>query len=222
MGLNVEHGRCKAFHTKWYYNSDIGACEVFVYGGCGGNANRFDSYKECRATCMPADSPTEPEVPVTEETTKPPFIEAGKPWYGVNEKNQIPITSTVLPDLSETKAPVQEEVKVEGGEIVEDEVKTQHVTEAATNLRSILGFKSTTVEYILVVVVLVIVAVSVLLLVVVSLVHMTRKMRKADKKEKVLEGLAYQYRERLVGCLSRDQGFPTELHDRGSSRTRLH
>ena len=50
--LPLNNGDCKSMLRRWYYNSDRGLCEVFVYGGCGGNGNRFDSYSECRATCM--------------------------------------------------------------------------------------------------------------------------------------------------------------------------
>jgi len=49
--LYSDVGRCKAAFRKFFYNSNTGKCEPFVYGGCGGNANRFDSVAQCEQTC---------------------------------------------------------------------------------------------------------------------------------------------------------------------------
>merc|ERR1712076_51002 len=48
MSLNVcslkpEAGPCEAIQVRYYYNQENETCEKFVYGGCGGNANRFIS-----------------------------------------------------------------------------------------------------------------------------------------------------------------------------------
>ena len=45
-------GRCKSYQTKWYYNRDSGKCEIFYYTGCAGNANNFETWEECAATCL--------------------------------------------------------------------------------------------------------------------------------------------------------------------------
>ena len=42
-------GPCKAATTKWTF--DEGTCHKFVFGGCRGNENRFDSKAECKAKC---------------------------------------------------------------------------------------------------------------------------------------------------------------------------
>ncbi|XP_040069003.1 PI-actitoxin-Aeq3a-like [Ixodes scapularis] len=44
-------GHCYAYFVKYYYDPLQGRCREFVYGGCGGNLNRFDSVNECRRTC---------------------------------------------------------------------------------------------------------------------------------------------------------------------------
>lgn len=43
-------GPCKASFMKWYFNGVN--CSQFVYGGCGGNGNRFDTEATCLATCV--------------------------------------------------------------------------------------------------------------------------------------------------------------------------
>ncbi|XP_064353877.1 kunitz-type U19-barytoxin-Tl1a-like [Dromaius novaehollandiae] len=35
----------------WYHRLETGACERFWYGGCGGNANRFGSERDCARAC---------------------------------------------------------------------------------------------------------------------------------------------------------------------------
>uniref|UniRef100_A0A670Z1L1 BPTI/Kunitz inhibitor domain-containing protein n=1 Tax=Pseudonaja textilis TaxID=8673 RepID=A0A670Z1L1_PSETE len=44
-------GRCKAWILRFYYNAAIWRCEQFIYTGCGGNGNNFETLAECRATC---------------------------------------------------------------------------------------------------------------------------------------------------------------------------
>lgn len=40
------------FQTQfWFYNANVGKCNVFSYGGCGGNQNRFASEEDCETTC---------------------------------------------------------------------------------------------------------------------------------------------------------------------------
>jgi hypothetical protein len=49
--LPVVRGKCRAFFRRYFFNSTSGNCESFVYGGCGGNANNFESFSECQAIC---------------------------------------------------------------------------------------------------------------------------------------------------------------------------
>jgi hypothetical protein len=44
-------GRCRGRKIMFRYNQDEGRCELFLYGGCGGNANRFTSLLECHERC---------------------------------------------------------------------------------------------------------------------------------------------------------------------------
>lgn len=43
---------CMALYYKYFHNAATGKCEEFVYGGCGGNENRFDTQKECEDFCI--------------------------------------------------------------------------------------------------------------------------------------------------------------------------
>uniref|UniRef100_A0A1E1XNP3 Putative kunitz domain protein n=1 Tax=Amblyomma sculptum TaxID=1581419 RepID=A0A1E1XNP3_AMBSC len=45
-------GMCRADFERWYFDVADGACKPFVYGGCGGNANRYDTEWECQKACM--------------------------------------------------------------------------------------------------------------------------------------------------------------------------
>uniref|UniRef100_A0A3Q1GZK7 BPTI/Kunitz inhibitor domain-containing protein n=1 Tax=Acanthochromis polyacanthus TaxID=80966 RepID=A0A3Q1GZK7_9TELE len=44
--------QCADFVRVWFFDKHIGACSPFWYGGCGGNANRFNTEHECFRTCV--------------------------------------------------------------------------------------------------------------------------------------------------------------------------
>lgn len=41
-----------ALFYRWFHNSDTKQCEKFVYGGCGANANNFETKELCEIACM--------------------------------------------------------------------------------------------------------------------------------------------------------------------------
>lgn len=43
---------CEALFYKYFYNSETGKCEQFIYGGCGGNENRFATQQGCEEYCI--------------------------------------------------------------------------------------------------------------------------------------------------------------------------
>ncbi|TGZ55943.1 hypothetical protein CRM22_010267 [Opisthorchis felineus] len=45
-------GQCRASFPRYFYDSKVNRCEPFVYGGCGGNANNFESVEQCENVCM--------------------------------------------------------------------------------------------------------------------------------------------------------------------------
>ena len=49
--LRFERGPCENRMILWYYNTRTKQCRRFVYGGCGGNTNRFATKEACDARC---------------------------------------------------------------------------------------------------------------------------------------------------------------------------
>ncbi len=52
-GLPIVIEPCRAVIPRYAYNAHSQTCEMFIYGGCGGNANNFDTLEECQASCQP-------------------------------------------------------------------------------------------------------------------------------------------------------------------------
>ncbi|RXG72698.1 Papilin, partial [Armadillidium vulgare] len=47
----IAPGDCEAYVPSYGYDKTRGECVFFVYGGCGGNANRFGTKDKCEETC---------------------------------------------------------------------------------------------------------------------------------------------------------------------------
>lgn len=48
---NAETGPCRAMLPRWYFDHEEGHCVQFIYGGCGGNRNNFESEEYCLSVC---------------------------------------------------------------------------------------------------------------------------------------------------------------------------
>lgn len=51
-------GPCRAVMPRWYFDLSKGKCVRFIYGGCGGNRNNFESEDYCLAVCKAMIPPT--------------------------------------------------------------------------------------------------------------------------------------------------------------------
>ncbi|RWS23400.1 hypothetical protein B4U80_06719 [Leptotrombidium deliense] len=46
-------GGCDGYFPSYSFNSTSKRCESFIYGGCGGNNNRFETIQQCISACKP-------------------------------------------------------------------------------------------------------------------------------------------------------------------------
>uniref|UniRef100_A0A6Q2Y0G8 Amyloid beta (A4) precursor-like protein 2 n=1 Tax=Esox lucius TaxID=8010 RepID=A0A6Q2Y0G8_ESOLU len=58
--LEAETGPCRASMPRWHFDMATRKCVRFVYGGCAGNRNNFDSEEYCMAVCKPAPPTPQP------------------------------------------------------------------------------------------------------------------------------------------------------------------
>ncbi|XP_077270107.1 proteoglycan-like sulfated glycoprotein papilin isoform X5 [Temnothorax americanus] len=47
----VDSGDCEESLTAYYYDAQHQMCQAFIYSGCGGNANRFQTEEQCERLC---------------------------------------------------------------------------------------------------------------------------------------------------------------------------
>ena len=53
--MPAETGICRAAFDRYFFNSETCQCEVFIWGGCGGNANKFETLAECESAAEECD-----------------------------------------------------------------------------------------------------------------------------------------------------------------------
>lgn len=61
----AETGPCRAMLPRWYFDRQEGRCVQFIYGGCGGNRNNFESQEYCLSVCssvLPTATPSSPDA----------------------------------------------------------------------------------------------------------------------------------------------------------------
>lgn len=51
--MEADPGMCFAFIPRYFFNPKTGVCEMFIYGGCGGNGNNYQNMQECTQQCNP-------------------------------------------------------------------------------------------------------------------------------------------------------------------------
>uniref|UniRef100_A0A673BA63 Amyloid beta (A4) precursor-like protein 2 n=1 Tax=Sphaeramia orbicularis TaxID=375764 RepID=A0A673BA63_9TELE len=59
--LEAETGPCRASMPRWHFDMSQRKCIRFIYGGCAGNRNNFDSEEYCMAVCKRLTVPPTPQ-----------------------------------------------------------------------------------------------------------------------------------------------------------------
>ncbi|XP_014676312.1 PREDICTED: adhesive plaque matrix protein 2-like, partial [Priapulus caudatus] len=54
--LPFSYGACAASVFRWYYSQESRRCGIFIFSGCGGNSNNYDSKQTCEAACATSGS----------------------------------------------------------------------------------------------------------------------------------------------------------------------
>lgn len=83
-------GPCRGYFQKWHFSAEENACQMFIFGGCGGNNNRFNTKDECESVCHPRradvdDGPREgvdhPEVVCRQAVESGPCQDTQARWF---------------------------------------------------------------------------------------------------------------------------------------------
>ena len=77
--LDSDSGPCDADRRAYYYNRHSRRCEDFVWGGCGGNPNRFTSVSDCEQRCIYLETATS-AIRSTQQTTVLPSSKNATPY----------------------------------------------------------------------------------------------------------------------------------------------
>jgi hypothetical protein len=54
-----QDGDCDAAIPSWWHDPATGGCVGRIYGGCGGNANRHESFETCQTACPGPEAPSD-------------------------------------------------------------------------------------------------------------------------------------------------------------------
>ncbi|POI21860.1 hypothetical protein CIB84_014393 [Bambusicola thoracicus] len=47
----MDEGSCRHYTLRWYFHPATNTCRPFIFGGCQGNSNRFETKRKCERRC---------------------------------------------------------------------------------------------------------------------------------------------------------------------------
>ncbi|ELK04240.1 Eppin [Pteropus alecto] len=59
-----DSGPCMAFFRRWWYDNHNDTCFSFIYGGCQGNSNNFQTKDICQNMCLKNRESQGPQAPM--------------------------------------------------------------------------------------------------------------------------------------------------------------
>lgn len=95
---NAETGPCRAMLPRWYFDRQEGRCAQFIYGGCGGNRNNFDSEEYCLSVCSSVRKSCRQQLNLNQQIT-------GSVW-GCCSTSGLSLTLTLTLDSFKTQNPI--------------------------------------------------------------------------------------------------------------------
>lgn len=60
----MDEGSCRHYALRWYFHPMTNSCRPFIFGGCRGNGNRFESKWECEQHCKTSAGEAAPGSPI--------------------------------------------------------------------------------------------------------------------------------------------------------------
>ncbi|XP_032814791.2 carboxypeptidase inhibitor SmCI-like [Petromyzon marinus] len=87
---DAETGRCRAHITRYFYNMTLGMCMPFVYGGCGGNNNRFEDMESCVFSCI--EKPNTPRECLSRHDTGNCQGNFRRFYYNIQKRSCLPFS----------------------------------------------------------------------------------------------------------------------------------
>ncbi|XP_077522206.1 tissue factor pathway inhibitor 2-like [Amblyomma americanum] len=106
-------GICRGMFKKWFYNATSYRCEVFYYGGCNGNGNRFNKFAECSKKCR------DPVLGVCALPEPKQICRAGYKGYRFNPFKQRCVRY-IYCEHNENHFPTEEECQAQCGKFAQD------------------------------------------------------------------------------------------------------
>ena len=85
--LPISAGPCKAAFVQFAYNLATKQCGPFVYGGCGGTQNRFDTLQACETQCSVVTTTATTKTTTASTTTTTIAVSTSAPTTGSNLPN---------------------------------------------------------------------------------------------------------------------------------------